>query len=124
MQERLLVGRGGAGARGAEAMLENATERRFFRLGQCIARCRWGVVLLFAGLTVPMAVTAARLGYSISLGQMTPRASPSTLAMDYLEEVFGAGTAFPYTLVIKPPEGQTIMSQSFFEEANVVVSKL
>jgi hypothetical protein len=44
--------------------------------------------------------------------------------MDYLERVFGAGTAFPYTLVIKPPEGQTIMSQSFFEEANVVVSKL
>ena len=36
---------------------------------------------------------------------MTPRGSTSTIAFDYLEDAFGAGNAFPYTVVIEPPEG-------------------
>ena len=48
---------------------------------------------------------ASRLEHSLKLDQMTPRGSKATIAFDYLEEAFGAGNAFPYTLVIESPEG-------------------
>lgn len=48
---------------------------------------------------------ATRLEHSLELDQMTPRRSTATTAFDYLQDTFGAGNAFPYTLVIEPPEG-------------------
>lgn len=107
-----------------ETLLENDTERRFYRLGKAIISCRWAIVLLFAAATVPMLITGMKLKYAISLNQMTPRNSVASQSFDYLQDTFGAGNAFAYTLIVLPPEGQTIMSEQFFAETSKVVAKI
>ena len=49
--------------------------------------------------------------HSLTLDQLTPRGSASTIAFDYLEDTFGAGNAFPYSLVIEPPDGASLTIQ-------------
>ena len=61
---------------------------------------------------------------SIKLEQITPRGSPATIAFDFLQDTFGAGNAFAYTLVIEPPEGQTIMTEKFFVDTDAAIQKI
>ena len=56
--------------------------------------------------------------------QITPRGSPATVAFDFLQDTFGAGNAFAYTLVIEPPQGQTIMTEKFFVDTDAAIQKI
>lgn len=109
---------------GAQALLNDDTERQFYRLGESVLGCKYGLVLLLAVATIPMVWVVTRLSYAVELQQLTPRDSPATQSMDYLKEKFGAGNAFAYTLVIEPPEGQTVMSEQFFVQTNAAISKI
>ena len=42
----------------------------------------------------------------------------------YLEDTFGAGNAFAYSLVIEAPEGETVMTQNFFVETDKLISRI
>ena len=60
------AGAAGWGDQGSLALLENETERRFYRLGQRIVGCRWAIVLVFAAATVPIALVCRSPAPSLS----------------------------------------------------------
>jgi len=123
-QGELEEGLSGGALSSSDGEVEPDTSSLWFRFGRQAIRCRWLVVVAMVALCAPFALQIRDLDMTINVRAVLPRKCESGTAYNELIAKFGAGFAFPYTLVIEPAEGQSVMSSAFFSESRKVLSQM
>ena len=111
-------------------------------VGSCTRGCKLMVFVLCALLYLPFVLLAPDLSASIQFDYLSPRTAGSTIGYHILVKKFGAGVAFPNTLLImcppsehqdpndpygppvKGPPTSCVYTQEFWERAGPVVENL
>jgi hypothetical protein len=129
-----------------ESIKEELSRSCWHKVSTRTRSCK-GVVFLLAGLCLlPFILLAPQLSASIQFDYLSPRDAGSTIGYHILVQKFGAGVAFPNTLLVTCPKSQhypkggcehsrgpcepidgpvtsCIYTQEFFEKAGAVIEK-
>jgi len=79
------------------------------------------VILLVVGFTIYFDLYAVGGKTTDSIILDLPRGSPTTDAYTQIAKEFGYGKIYPYSLLVIPPENETITNNKFFDDMQVLV---